>query len=155
LVQKYPTLVLDNYKVLSFHVGHNIISQGPVSTNGSFDIFVEVTDEWGCVDTLKLKGAVKVREKIGARFTSNKPVACDSVTATIQNISRIDKSQVKKITWYWGDGTKTTDWGPTIKHTFYGQGTYNSNVIIETIAIMLIFLLFFLLLSISEDFSYP
>jgi len=100
---------------------------------GSFDIFVEVTDEWGCVDTLKLKGAVKVREKIGARFTSNKPVACDSVTATIQNISRIDKSQVKKITWYWGDGTKTTDWGPTIKHTFYGQGTYNSKVIIETI----------------------
>jgi len=100
---------------------------------GSFDIFVEVTDEWGCVDTLKLKGAVKVREKIGARFTSNKPVACDSVTATIQNISRIDKSQVKKITWYWGDGSTSTDWGPTIKHTFYGQGTYNSKVIIETI----------------------
>ena len=100
---------------------------------GSFDIFVEVTDEWGCVDTMKLKGAVKVREKIGARFTSNKPVACDSVTATIQNISRIDKSQVKKITWYWGDGSKTTDWGPTIKKTFYGQGTYNSKVVIETI----------------------
>jgi gliding motility-associated-like protein len=100
---------------------------------GSFDIFVEVTDEWGCVDTMKLTGAVKVREKIGARFTSNKPVACDSVTATIQNISRIDKSQVKKITWYWGDGSTSTDWGPTIKKTFYGQGTYNSKVVIETI----------------------
>ena len=100
---------------------------------GSFDIFVEVTDEWGCVDTLKFKGAVKVREKIGARFTSNKPVACDSVTATIQNISRIDKSQVKKITWYWGDKTTSSDWGPTIKKTFYGQGTYNSKVVIETI----------------------
>jgi hypothetical protein len=100
---------------------------------GSFDIFVEVTDEWGCVDTMKLVGAVKVREKIGARFTSNKPVACDSVTATIQNISRIDKSQVKKIIWYWGDGSTTTDWGPTIKKTFYGQGTYNSKVVIETL----------------------
>ena len=100
---------------------------------GSFDIFVEVTDEWGCVDTMVLVGAVKVREKIGARFTSNKPVACDSVTAIIENLSRIDKSQVKKITWYLGDKTTSTQWGPTIKRTFYGQGTYNSKVVIETI----------------------
>ena len=100
---------------------------------GSFDLYVEVEDEFGCIDTMKLVGAVKVREKIGARFTSNKPVACDSVTATINNISRIDKSQVKKITWYWGDGTTSSDWGPTIKKTFYGQGTYNSKVVIETI----------------------
>lgn len=100
---------------------------------GTFDLYVEVEDEFGCIDTMKLVGAVKVREKIGARFTSNKPVACDSVTATINNISRIDKSQVKKITWYWGDGTTSSDWGPTIKKTFYGQGTYNSKVVIETI----------------------
>ncbi len=100
---------------------------------GVFDLFVEVTDANGCLDTLTLRSAVKVFPQIGARFTSNKPVACDSVTATIQNISLIDKSQVKKITWYWGDGSTSNNWGPTIKHTFYGQGTYNSKVIIETI----------------------
>ncbi|MDA1182533.1 MAG: hypothetical protein O3B82_02945, partial [Bacteroidetes bacterium] len=100
---------------------------------GLFDIYIEVTDENGCVSKDTLKGVVKVREKIGARFISNKPVACDSVTAIIKNISRIDKSQVKKITWYWGDGTTGSDWGPDIKKKFYGQGTYNSKVVIETL----------------------
>lgn len=100
---------------------------------GIFDLFVEVTDDNGCIDTLTLNGAAKVFAQIGPRFTSNKPVACDSVTATIQNISSIGKNQVKKITWYWGDGTTSTEWGPTIKHTFYGQGVYNSKMVIETL----------------------
>ncbi len=100
---------------------------------GLFDLYMEITDENGCVTKDTFKAAVKVREKIGARFTSNKPVACDSVTAIIKNISRIDKSQVKKITWYWGDGTTSSEWGPDIKKKFYGQGTYNSKVIIETL----------------------
>ncbi|MFM1899138.1 MAG: hypothetical protein RL577_1378, partial [Bacteroidota bacterium] len=100
---------------------------------GTFDLYIEVEDENGCVSADTIQAAVKVREKIGARFTSNKPVQCDSVTAVIKNISQIDKSQVKNITWYWGDGSITNDWGPDITKTFYGQGTYNSKMVIETI----------------------
>jgi hypothetical protein len=64
---------------------------------GSFNLFIESTDENGCQDTTLLVGAVKVREKIGAMFTSNKPVQCDSVQAIIKNISSISQKFVKSI----------------------------------------------------------
>ncbi|MDG1746817.1 MAG: hypothetical protein P8I77_03175 [Bacteroidia bacterium] len=107
---------------------------------GSFDIYVETTDENGCTDTQNLKGAVYVREKIGAVFTSNKPVKCDSVMATFRNISRINKGAVDSMWWYWGDGTIEVGsdpisddmWGPTIDKWFYGQGVYNSKLILKT-----------------------
>ncbi|MBL7811724.1 MAG: gliding motility-associated C-terminal domain-containing protein [Bacteroidetes bacterium] len=100
---------------------------------GCFDMYVEYTDENGCTAIDTGKCAVKVREKIGAAFTSNKPVKCDSVTAVIKNISRISSSQVKSIIWYWGDGTTSTTWGPNITHTYKGQGTYKAKMVIETI----------------------
>ena len=53
---------------------------------GLFDLFIEVEDENGCVTSDTIKGAVKVREKIGARFTSDKKTGCDSVLATMRNI---------------------------------------------------------------------
>jgi len=107
---------------------------------GSFDLYVETTDENGCTDTQNLKGAVYVREKIGAAFTSNKPVKCDSVMATFRNISRINKGAVDSMWWYWGDGTIEVGsdpisddmWGPTIDKWFYGQGVYNSKLILKT-----------------------
>jgi gliding motility-associated-like protein len=100
---------------------------------GSFNLFIESTDENGCQDTTLLVGAVKVREKIGAMFTSNKPVQCDSVQAVIKNISSISQKFVKSITWYWGDGTTDTSWGPNITHWFRKQGVYNSKMIIQTV----------------------
>ncbi len=100
---------------------------------GSFNLFVESTDENGCQDTQLLVGAVKVREKIGAMFTSNKPVACDSVQAVVKNISSISQKYVKSIVWYWGDGKTDTIWGPNITHWFKGQGVYNSRMVIHTI----------------------
>lgn len=102
---------------------------------GKFGMYVEVTDENGCQDTISYPAVVKIREKIGARFvrTSAKNPDCDSVKVNITNISRIDKSLVKSIKWYWGDGTITTNWGPNITKTFYGQGTYDSKMVIETI----------------------
>jgi gliding motility-associated-like protein len=99
---------------------------------GSFDLYTETVDENGCVDTMNWKGAVFVREKLGAAFTSNKPVKCDSVEAKIKNISRISQSSVKSIVWYWGDGSTSTEWGPDISKWFYKQGVYNSKMVIET-----------------------
>ena len=106
---------------------------------GNFDLFVEIEDENGCTVSDTLASVVKVRPKIGARFTSNKPTGCDSVQVSITNISLIDKSQVKCMTWRWGDGTvqkscppSTADWGPNIKRWFKGQGVYNSTLFIET-----------------------
>ena len=110
---------------------------------GLFDLFIEVEDENGCVTSDTIKGAVKVREKIGARFTSNKRTGCDSVLATMRNISRIDRSQVKCMTWRWGDGVVEKFCPPTadqwagpggngITRWFKGQGTYNSTLFVET-----------------------
>ena len=107
---------------------------------GSFSLYIESTDENGCTDTQNIADAVFVREKIGAAFSSNKPVKCDSVEAKIKNISRIGKDQVDSIWWYWGDGSVDigTDpvadkyWGPDISKWFYGQGVYDSKLIIRT-----------------------
>ena len=103
---------------------------------GSFNIYVETTDENGCQDTQNLIGAVYVREKIGAAFTSNKPQGCDSVLAKIKNISRISKSSVDSIWWYWtgtnagmeveGRPNINKLWGPDLDKWFYGQGVYTS-----------------------------
>lgn len=116
-------------------IPHSICFSIKDERGGLFDLYVEIEDENGCTKADTIKGAVKIREKIGARFTrvSAKNPDCDSVKVTINNISRISQNQVKKITWYWGDGTITTDWGPTIKKTFYGQGTYDSKMVIETL----------------------
>lgn len=102
---------------------------------GAFSLYLETTDEFGCIDTITYPAVVKIREKIGARFTraSLKNPDCDSVKITVTNNSRISQNQVKKITWYWGDGTTSSEWGPTIKKTFYGQGTYDSKMVIETV----------------------
>ena len=108
---------------------------------GPFDVFVEAIDKNGCTDTQNLVGAVFVREKIGAAFTSNKPVQCDSVLAQVKNVSRIGVNAVDSIWWYWGDGTvwmegdpniTSKTWGPDLKKWFYGQGIYNSKLIIRT-----------------------
>lgn len=100
---------------------------------GKFDLYIETTDENGCQDTQLLSAAVEVRAKIGAQFTSNKPIACDSVQAVIKNISSINPAFVKRIIWYWGDGKTDTAWGPNFTHWFKGQGTYNSKMVITTI----------------------
>jgi hypothetical protein len=108
---------------------------------GPFDVFVEAIDKNGCTDTQNLVGAVFVREKIGAAFTSNKPIQCDSVLALVKNVSRIGVNAVDSIWWYWGDGTiwmeadpniTSKTWGPDLKKWFYGQGVYNSKLIIRT-----------------------
>jgi hypothetical protein len=110
---------------------------------GSFNIYIEATDENGCQDTQNLVGAVYVREKIGAAFTSNKPQGCDSVLAKIKNISRISKSSVDSIWWYWtgtnagmeveGRPNINKLWGPDLDKWFYGQGVYTSKLVIRTI----------------------
>lgn len=100
---------------------------------GAVPLLIEVEDEKGCVNNDVIDGAMKIREKIGARFTIDKPMGCDSVIAKINNISRLDKSKVKNITWYWGDGSTSSDWGPALKKTFYGKGIYNPAVAIETL----------------------
>jgi gliding motility-associated-like protein len=107
---------------------------------GAFSLYIETTDENGCTDTMNIKDAVYVREKIGAAFSSNRPVKCDSVEAIIRNISRIGKDQVDSIWWFWGDGTSNVGtnpvddkiWGPTISKWFYGQGVYDSKLVIRT-----------------------
>ncbi len=116
---------------------------------GTFDIYIEVEDEYGCVDTVNWQGAMFIYEKIGTAFASNKPIGCDSVEAKITNATRLNKNLVDSIIWNWGDGTKeqaknnTGDqteqdlfdklWGPQYSKWFYGQGTYNSTLIVTTL----------------------
>jgi len=100
---------------------------------GEVPLYIEIEDEKGCVNNDVIYSALKIREKIGARFTIDKPMGCDSVIAKIDNVTRIDKSKVKKITWYWGDGSTSSEWGPTLKKTFDGKGVYNPAVAIETL----------------------
>ena len=100
---------------------------------GAVPLFIEIEDEKGCVNNEVMNSTLKIREKIGARFTIDKPMGCDSVIAKIDNVSRIDKSKVKKITWYWGDGSTSSEWGPILKKTFDGKGIYNPAVAIETL----------------------
>lgn len=116
-------------------IPHSICFSIKDERGGAFDLYVEIEDENGCTKADTIKDAIKIREKIGAQFirTSAKNPDCDSVKVNITNISRISQSKVKKITWYWGDGTTSNEWGPNIKKTFYGQGTYDSKMVIETI----------------------
>ncbi len=100
---------------------------------GCFDMYIEYEDANGCTVSDTISCAAKIREKIGAAFTSNKPRDCDSVEAIITNISRISQSQVKSITWDWGDGTKSNTWGPNIRKKYRTQGTYDIKMVIETI----------------------
>lgn len=102
---------------------------------GKFDMYIELEDANGCTTSDTIKAAVSVREKIGARFTrsSTKNPDCDSVSISVNNVSRIDKSQVKTVTWDWGDGTFSNDWGPTITKKYKGAGIYNAKLIIETL----------------------
>ena len=100
---------------------------------GCFDMYVEYEDDNGCTVADTVKCAAKIREKIGASFTSNKPRDCDSVEAIITNISRISQNKVKSITWNWGDGTTSNQWGPVIRKKYRQQGVYDIKMIIETI----------------------
>ncbi len=102
-------------------------------TGGTYNVKYKIIDENGCQDTTMLNGAIIVRGKIGASFSSNKPVACDSVMATIKNKSLILQKNVKTITWNWGDGTTDITWGPDITHWFRKKGVFNSQLIIQTI----------------------
>lgn len=100
---------------------------------GCFDMYVEYEDDNGCTISDTITCAAKIREKIGAAFTSNRPRDCDSVEAVITNISRISQSKVKSIIWYWGDGTTSNSWGPVIRKKYRTQGTYDIKMIIETV----------------------
>ncbi len=102
---------------------------------GTVGLYFKVEDANGCVSEDTFPAVGNVFAKIGARFTrtSKKNPGCDSVTVEVTNVSGITQSQVKKITWFWGDGTTSNSWGPKISHTFYGAGVYDSKMVIETI----------------------
>jgi len=101
---------------------------------GPVDLTVELEDANGCIrrDTFKAVGLV--RAKLGIRFTSNRPVRCDSAQACFNNLSAIQLSDVQSFLWEFGDGTtNSTNWGiPQFCKWFVGPGTYNSKLTVTS-----------------------
>ncbi|MBU6324436.1 MAG: PKD domain-containing protein [Bacteroidetes bacterium] len=101
---------------------------------GVVDLTVELEDANGCIrrDTFKAVGLV--RAKLGIRFTSTKPIKCDSAQACFDNRSNIQLQDIKKFVWNFGDGTKdSTNWGiPRFCKWFKGEGTYTTTLTVES-----------------------
>jgi hypothetical protein len=100
---------------------------------GCFDLIAEYTDANGCSADDTIICAAKVKESISAAATSNKPIGCDSVSATFNNLTRISQSKVKSITWNWGDGTSSSQWGPTIKKQYSKDGAFTLKLLVVTL----------------------
>jgi gliding motility-associated-like protein len=96
---------------------------------GFYSMDIEIEDENGCVTKQTLIDAVEVKPSLFLGFTSNRPIGCDSVLMKIVNRSLIDRNDVLRFRWDFGDGTSdTVNWGTlpdTVKHWFYLQGPNN------------------------------
>lgn len=90
---------------------------------GTYGVTIEIENCFGCITKIKLDEVAIVKASLGLKFTSDKPRRCDSAVMTVTNQSTVPFSNVLSWVWNWGDGTfNTTQWGPTVKHTYYAQG---------------------------------
>ncbi len=99
---------------------------------GKVIVNYSIEDENGCISYDTFKNYGFVYPKIGARITRTTPKnpACDSVNVLVTNYSLINPNFVKTCKLNWGDGSSSTGVGPTFKHTYLKQGTFNANIII-------------------------
>jgi gliding motility-associated-like protein len=101
---------------------------------GVVDLVVELEDANGCIQKVNLNGVGLVRARLGIRFTSNRPVRCDSAQACFNNLSNIQLQDVQSFLWEFGDGTTdNTSWGiPQFCKWFRGPGIYNSKLTVTS-----------------------
>lgn len=79
---------------------------------GSVDLVVEVYDRNGCTVKKTYKDFITIAPKIGPKFSSNRPVECDTVCARIVNESRIQLEDVAYFIWDFKDVGRLPQQGP-------------------------------------------
>lgn len=130
-----------------FHVGFNNTSEAgdsPLSTyhwdfrdgtvaetenpdhqykqSGTFDVFLEITDNNGCTDYSEAKGLVLVHPKPEIRFTASDSAACN--TPLIVNFSNHSVADVN-LSYHWDFGNGTTYDGYNASAQYTAAGTYD------------------------------
>jgi len=113
----------------SFQICKKFTINGSQTTN--YDMTVEVTSCNGCTAKKDFAKIATVIARLGLSFTSTTPRGCDSVMATFTNNSFVQKSDVKRFIWIFGDGEEdSTNWGEApggLDHWYRKTGPNNGN----------------------------
>ena len=92
------------------------------TTSGSYDVSLQVENEYGCKDTLKLNSYIDVGN-FEASFVASVQNDCAPLTTTFTGTANANAQYV----WDFGDGTQGS--GNQISHTYYEPGQYSVKVV--------------------------
>ncbi len=103
-----------------------------------------VTDTNGCIAEFKIDSDFLVLDKIGARFTTQYVVKCDSTPVTYSNGSSINPNVIEYFEWDFGDGTKFKSSSPptgpekakywnNFVHMYYKSGPFAATLRIKSL----------------------
>jgi gliding motility-associated-like protein len=89
-----------------------------ITQNGTFDVSLKVTDDWGCTNTFVIDDGIYVTFPT-AKFTTPDTIGCTQSTVDFKNLSLGDGLTYS---WNFGDGNTSTLKDPT--HYYAQEGVY-------------------------------
>ena len=102
--------------------GSNLPNPSHTYAQGNYSVVLQVTNSFGCVQTLVKPNYIKAQQGVVAAFNFPSPNTCNTpVTINLNNTST--GSGTLNYTWTFGDGNSSTQANPT--HTYTTNGSYN------------------------------
>lgn len=101
---------------------------------GNVELTVEVEDCNGCISKTTYPAIGFIFAKMDVKFSSNKPIKCDSAKVTVTNLTGIKLSDIDSFAWDWGDGTFdiNKNWNNPVYHTYKKAGTFNGKLFVKS-----------------------
>jgi len=99
---------------------------------GTYSLILEVTDSNKCLTRFELKNSIQILPKPPPLSYTNYTVRCDSTIQTFVNTSSINRSNVAKFVWNFGNGVSDSSnllWN-SFNYTYPLAGNYKSSLIV-------------------------
>ncbi len=123
--------ILNNW-IWDFGDGTTSTTQNPNHTynlSDTFNVTLNVTNSFGCKQTLQNKNLIKVDGIVKAGFNYNYTSIC-SIPATVTFVNTSIANSPLKYQWFFGDGTSSTNINPT--HNYNTSGNFTVTLVAQS-----------------------